>query len=243
MDLVIDFKVVLNISGSAESFFWLLVGGYKQFGQTTKTCRLPLVGAKTVWYLKYPDAKRKTYLALGTNAVIFWKGHAKGNSFGLRHIFLDRVIEKIDVWTHVPHLYSVFCIYYLCVRFALEFIANHPDTHTHSHMYRKWQIDFRSFKLEYERCTLFYHLIFDRDDFIRNGKICPWDIVPLHDITNKWWLIGWWAQPLWSSLVSFRIEVVSPIYFVNPASTECKTSLLTWKRVFLLRNPVVTVSS
>ena len=131
--------------------------------------------------------------------------------------------------------YLICILYYLCVCFALEVIANHPDTHTHTvtcaENERKWQIDFRSFQLEYERCTLFYHLIFYRvDDFIRNGKIWPWDIVPLQNITNKWWLIGGWVQPWWSSLVSFRIDVVSPIHFVNPASTECKTILPTWKR-------------
>lgn len=158
--------------------------------------------------------------------MIFWKGHAKGNSFGLRHIFLDRVIEKIRCMD--ARTSSVFCI--ICVYVLLLKLLQTTQTHTHTVTCTenewKWQIDFRSFQLEYERCTLFYHLILYRvDDFIRNGKIWPWDIVPLQNITNKWWLIGGWVQPWWSSLVSLRIDVVSLIHFVSPASTECKTIL------------------
>lgn len=124
MDLVIDFKVVLNISGSAESFF------LKQFGQNYQNMLNTVGRGKTVWYLKYLDAKRKTYLALGTNAVIFWKGHAKGNSFGLRHIFLDRVIEKIRCMDACTS--SVFCI--ICVYVLLLKLLQRTQTHTHSNM-------------------------------------------------------------------------------------------------------------
>ena len=118
----------------------------------------------------YLGAKRKTYLALLERACQ-GKGLIQGNSFGLRHILLDRVIEKIDVWTHVPHLY---CVYVLLLN-LLKSIQTR--THTQSHVQKT--IDFCSFELEYKRSTLFFHLIFDHvDDFIPNGKICHETLCP-----------------------------------------------------------------